>query len=284
MGRGKSKSADASVVVNNLKSRLERFILKIKPDVPTSGTMPESKIDRLTYAVGDIHGRNDLLIRFINGVHRDSEALGERPRIILLGDYIDRGPASNAVLDTILALKQATWCDVEVLIGNHELFLMKFILDVSNAGAWLQHGGLATLGCYGVAPPKDRSDPEALDELRAELLERVPNEHLELMADAKVYFIAGDYLFVHGGVEPGVPIEEQDPDVMLWIRDEFLQSEKACDYVVVHGHSAKATADNLPWRIGVDTGAYATGILSAVRLRGTERKIVQVRKARSRAA
>ncbi len=284
MVRGNSKSADASVVVNNLKSRLERFILKVKPEAPGIGAMPDSRIDRLTYAVGDVHGRNDLLVRFINGVRRDAEALGERPRIILLGDYIDRGPASSAVLDTILALQQAEWCDVEVLIGNHELFLMKFILDVSNVGSWLQHGGLATLGCYGIAPPKDRSDPEALEELREDLLARVPDAHLGLLADAKVYFIAGDYLFVHGGVEPGVPIEEQDPDTMLWIRDEFLQSEKACDYVVVHGHSAKATADNLPWRIGVDTGAYATGVLTAVRLHGTERKIVQVRKTRSRAA
>lgn len=239
-------------------------------------SLTHSHISRLTYAIGDIHGRQDLFTRILETIRQEHEAGGEKPRIILLGDYIDRGPASNEVLETIVNLKSQTWCDLEVLLGNHELFLLKFALDSNQAGPWLEYGGTATLASYGMATPKERGGPEQWQALLAEMIRVVPREHLRLLCDAKIYFIDEDYLFVHGGVRPGVPIEEQGADIMLWIRDEFLSSEKACDYVVVHGHSAKEDAANLPWRIGVDTGAYATGVLSAARLQGNTREIVQV--------
>lgn len=235
-----------------------------------------SLIDRLTYAIGDIHGRNDLLTKMLDTIRSEADVLGEKPRIVMLGDYIDRGPASADVLATVVALRTADWCDAEILLGNHELFLLKFALDASCGPQWLEYGGTATLQSYGLTPPLDRTDPAQWQALLADMVRVIPREHLRLLCEAKIYFIAGDYLFVHGGVKPGMPIEEQSADTMLWIREEFLAVDKSCDYVVVHGHSAKEDAHNLPWRIGVDTGAYATGVLSAVRLSGRDREIIQV--------
>lgn len=238
---------------------------------------PMSRIDRLTYAIGDIHGRYDLFVTLLSAIRSDAAALQQKPTIVLLGDYIDRGPDSAKVLSAIIELTRANWCDTEVLLGNHELFMIKFALDINDGPPWLNFGGIPTLASYGIAAPGNRSEPKDWQNLQEELLAKIPRQHLQLLSHAKIYYISGDYLFVHGGVQPGVPIEEQTVDTMLWIRDAFLSSPKASDYVVVHGHSAKATADNLPWRIGIDTGAYATGILSAIRLYRTDRKILQVR-------
>ncbi|CAL4869825.1 Bis(5'-nucleosyl)-tetraphosphatase, symmetrical (plasmid) [Asticcacaulis sp. MM231] len=236
-----------------------------------------SKIDRLTYAIGDIHGRHDLFTTLIDAIRKDASALQQRPQIVLLGDYIDRGPDSAKVLTSIIELTEESWCDTEVLLGNHELFMIKFILDIADGPPWLNFGGIATLSSYGIASPGNRTDAQDWQDLQDELLEKIPRSHLQMLSHAKIFYVSGDYLFVHGGVAPGVPIEDQTVDTMLWIRDAFLMSPKASDYVVVHGHSAKATADNLPWRIGIDTGAYATGILSAIRLHKAERRILQVR-------
>lgn len=251
-------------------------MLNFRPKAKPQSEVNHSRIDRLTYAIGDIHGRFDLFTRMLDFIKSESGGLGEKPRIVLLGDYIDRGPSSAEVLARIIELKQEPWCDVVVLLGNHELFLMNFVVGGGNAGAWLEYGGSATLSSYGIAIPKDGNDPEQWQAAMEEVLRVVPRDHMLLLCDAKIYLIAQDYLFVHGGVRPGVPIEDQGSETMLWIREEFLSSKKACDYVVVHGHSAQEAADNLPWRIGVDTGAYATGVLTAVRLWDDDREIIQV--------
>jgi serine/threonine protein phosphatase 1 len=257
------------------------FFKRSQPTAPVESATEEvvntSQIDRLTYAIGDIHGRYDLFAILLEHIRHDSLSLKEKPRIVLLGDYIDRGPGSAQVLSAIVDLCKQDWCDTEVLLGNHELFMIKFALDITDGPAWLNYGGLATLASYGINPPADKTNPEDWQTLQDELLLKIPRDHLQLLSHAKIYFIAGDYLFVHGGVQPGVPVEEQTIDTMLWIRGEFLASPKSCDYVVVHGHSAKATADNLQWRIGVDTGAYATGVLTTIRLSGRERRVFQAK-------
>jgi serine/threonine protein phosphatase 1 len=236
----------------------------------------ESSIDRLTYAIGDIHGRNDLFLKMLVDIRNDADAVGERPRIIILGDFIDRGPCSAEVIISILRLQAQSWCDTVVLVGNHEFALIKFCLDSSCGWLWLEYGGMATLASYGVALGSDKSDYSRWPELQRRVIRAIPRSHMKVLTDAKINFIAGDYLFVHGGVDPTLPLETQGPDTFLWIRDAFLSSPKSCDYVVVHGHSARVDASNLRWRIGVDTGAYATGILSAVKLSGANREIMQV--------
>lgn len=236
-----------------------------------------STIDRLTYAIGDIHGRDDLFLKILNEVREDAEALGEKPRVILLGDYIDRGARSSDVLERIVKLEDEDWLDLVVLLGNHELAFIKFCVDCAYGASWLEHGGEATLASYGIPSIRDRENPEKWLELQQQTVSIVPKPHLQLLSDAHIFHVAGDYLFVHGGVKPGVPIEDQSAETLLQIRDEFLASPKASEYVVVHGHSANESASNIKWRIGIDTGAYATGTLTAVRLNGTERKLIHTR-------
>lgn len=235
----------------------------------------DARIDRLTYAIGDIHGCNDLFLKLLDIIRVDATRYNEVPRIVLLGDYVDRGNASNEVLETILSLRHQSWCDVEVLLGNHELTFRQFLLDSSYGPGWMAFGAAATLAAYGISIPSDLTTAEKWRELRREAARKVPASHVRLLYEAKLSFTAGNYFFVHGGVRPGVPLNDQGADTFLWIRDEFLAAPKSCDFVVVHGHSAREDATNQTWRIGVDTGAYATGILTAVRLRETTREIIQ---------
>lgn len=237
--------------------------------------VPASRIDRLTYAIGDIHGRVDLLRLMVEKIKRDAKERNERPRLVFLGDYIDRGPDSPEVLDEICALKRADWCDIEVLMGNHEESMLLFMTTPHVGPAWVEHGGDATLVSYGLSLPQGRTreDWEGLSEA---FKAAVPQRHVDLLETMKVTFQSADYLFVHAGVKPGVPLADQDRSAFLWIRQEFLNSKKSCEYVVVHGHTPEPAIANDPWRIGLDTGAYATGVLSAVRLSDTEREFISV--------
>jgi len=239
--------------------------------------VPPSHIGRLTYGVGDIHGRADLFEKMIERIRADSAAVGERPLIVLLGDYVDRGPGSRQVLDRIIRLKQESWCDVEALMGNHEEALLQFLREPGYGVSWVEYGGGATLGSYGVSVPAMRTDPEAWEAVRDAFMEVLPRAHIELLSGLRVSLQSDDYFFVHAGVNPDVPLSEQGPQDFLWIRAPFLAAEKSCDYVVVHGHTPEEEPSNGRWRIGLDTGAYATGILTAVRLVRDERALLQVR-------
>ncbi len=236
-----------------------------------------SHIGRLTYGVGDIHGRADLFEKMIARIRDDSVAMGERPQIVLLGDYVDRGPGSRQVLERIIRLKQEPWCDVEALMGNHEEALLQFLREPGYGVSWVEYGGGATLGSYGVSVPAMRTDPEAWEAVRDAFMEVLPRAHIELLSSLRVSLQSDDYFFVHAGVNPDVPLSEQGPQDFLWIRAPFLAAEKSCDYVVVHGHTPEEEPSNVRWRIGLDTGAYATGILTGIRLVRDERAVLQVR-------
>jgi serine/threonine protein phosphatase 1 len=234
----------------------------------------ESRIDRLTYAIGDVHGCYEAFCHLLKEIKKDAKALGEKPRLVLLGDYIDRGPNSKEVIERIIDLSREEWCDLVPLLGNHEMIMLNFILDAHYGGSWVEYGGGATLLSYGVQPPKARISTDEWEEIRAAFTQVVPASHLKLLTEVELKFQAGDYLFVHAGVKPGTPLEDQGAETLLWIRKEFLLAPKACDYVVVHGHTPTESAVNQAWRIGVDTGAYATGMLSCVRLNQATRKII----------
>ncbi|WP_235075854.1 metallophosphoesterase [Asticcacaulis sp. AC460] len=236
-----------------------------------------SRIAQLTYAIGDIHGYDALFERLLERIRIDAELIGEKPRVILLGDYIDRGPASRQVLDRVQRLRTAAWCDAVVIKGNHEEQLLKFLADPMTGETWRIWGGAATMASYGVTMPYMANDPVVWANVRDRFAEAFDPGHLEMLRELPVSFLDGDYLFVHAGVDPDRPLEEQGAETFMYIRGRFQAAEKACDYVVVHGHTPEEPVTDLRWRIGVDSGVYKVGILTAVRLRGEERKLFQVR-------
>ncbi|MFT3997814.1 MAG: metallophosphoesterase family protein [Asticcacaulis sp.] len=251
----------------------------------TGGRPQESEaatvIDMPTYAIGDIHGRYDLFEKMLAALWADSQSQGQPCRLVLLGDYVDRGPASAQVIERIDGLLKspevrAVWSEIVVLRGNHEATLLEFLRDSACGPVWMEYGGLATLASYNVRPPATRNDTEGWESARETFNAAFPESHRRLLEASQLCYIAGDYVFVHAGVRPGEPLELQGEETLLWIRGEFLESRRACEKVVVHGHTPEEQAALLPWRIGLDTGAYATGRLSAVRLKGTERQLIQV--------
>jgi serine/threonine protein phosphatase 1 len=237
-----------------------------------------SRIAQLTYAIGDIHGYDDLFERMIERIHADSESLGERPRIVLLGDYIDRGPSSRQVLDRVGHLLAAGWCDVVALMGNHEEALLRFLDEPEFGDTWRDWGGAATLDSYGVIMPYMARSQEVWEQVSRDFAARFDPAHLELLRAMPSSFQADDYLFVHAGVDPDRPLAEQGSATFMYIRGRFLRADQACEYVVVHGHSPHKVPVNMRWRIGIDTGVYYTGVLTAIRLHGEERSLIQVQR------
>ncbi len=246
------------------------FLKKPAPSAP-------SAIDELTFAIGDIHGRIDLFEKMLAEIRIDAASCVTKPRIVLLGDYIDRGPDSRGVIERIIELGQSRWCDVIPLRGNHEQAMLDFLNDATGGPIWLSHGGLETLKSYGVARPLGNSDHEDWPEIQHALLSCMGLKHFEFLTSLKAYYVQDDYLFVHAGVQPGLPLVEQTEKTLLWIREPFLSAKKAASRVVVHGHTPTPAAEDKTWRINVDTGAYATGVLTAVRLEGTSRAFISVR-------
>lgn len=236
-----------------------------------------SHIDRLTYAVGDIHGYDALFERMVAEICVDADRLNERPRIVLLGDYVDRGPASRQVIERIERLQAAPWCDLVALKGNHEAAMLRFLAEPEFGEIWREWGGGATMASYGVTMPYMAGGFDIWDDVRDAFSRAVPEAHKAFVARMPVSYSAGDYLFVHAGVNPDEPLAAQDGETFMYIRGRFLRSPKACDYVVVHGHTPMEEPENLDWRISIDTGIYFTGVLTAVRLHGDERAMLQVR-------
>jgi serine/threonine protein phosphatase 1 len=229
--------------------------------------------DRVGYAIGDIHGRLDLLVELLT-VLEDRAASevrdGIQPVVVFLGDYVDRGPNSASVID--LLLKGAPFgYERRFLKGNHEQSMLAFMDAPFENRAWVLQGGAETLRSYGVTPP---SPVGARDEdwvrVSLELSANVPPAHRDFLNNLERYLVLGDYAFVHAGVDPSRALEEQTDADLFWSRQRFLTSKKRYSHVVVHGH----TPSDRPYvddrRISVDTGAYASGMLSAVRFEGTD--------------
>ena len=213
------------------------------------------------YAIGDIHGRLDLLDRAILAIQRDVAEHGSGALTVTLGDYIDRGSASRGVIDRLIANPFPT--PYVALKGNHEALLEAFLADPMVGMHWRRLGGLETLHSYGV-PVRGlmagKNHAEAADRLRAAL----PAEHISFLQSLKTSLSHGKYFLCHAGVRPGVPLEKQSEEDLLWIRDEFLSSKLDFGKIVVHGHTPTAEPEIMPNRINIDTGAFATGRLTCV--------------------
>jgi serine/threonine protein phosphatase 1 len=226
------------------------------------------------YAIGDVHGRDDLLADLLARIQADSD---ERPDtkliIVFLGDLIDRGPNSAEVVER-LRTHRPKGARMIFLAGNHEEVLLR-ILDGEKGLVpdWLRFGGAECLHSYGVDPRElRRMSPEgAIEAIRA----AIPSAHAEFLRSFDDTFRAGDYLFVHAGIRPGIPLGEQVRSDLRWIREPFLGDQAEHGFVVVHGHTVRENIEERGNRIGIDTGAYRFGVLTALGLEGTQRWYLQ---------
>lgn len=233
-----------------------------------SARAPEGKA---VYAIGDIHGRADLLA----ALHRRIEADPARGQkiVVYLGDYVDRGPESREVVEMILAGPPAG-CRMVCLRGNHEQAMLDFLADHQVGADWLNFGGGDTARSYGVTPPI-AADVVSLIDLQKAVGRAVPAAHWQFFRDCRMSHVEGDYLFVHAGIRPGVPLDQQVPQDLMWIRDVFLKSRADHGKMVVHGHSIREAVEFRPNRIGIDTGAFFSNMLTCLVLQGTDVRLIQ---------
>ncbi len=218
-------------------------------------------------AVGDIHGRADLLDQLMDRLrdHARRNPCADNT-LVFLGDYIDRGMDSRGVIQRLVANPMPGWKIVFVR-GNHDQCMLDFIEDPELYRSWRQFGAPETLMSYGVRPPLfDRS--EDFIRARDDLARACPVEHWKFFSRLRYFHVEGDYVFVHAGLRPGVALADQVPHDMMWIRDEFLAARQKFPKIVVHGHTPSPMVVRLENRIGIDTGAHATDRLTAVILEG----------------
>jgi serine/threonine protein phosphatase 1 len=221
------------------------------------------------YAIGDIHGRLDLLDRLLAMIDADDAGRGpSRTELIFLGDLLDRGPDSLGVVERVMALGERR--AVRCLLGNHEeVFLRALSGDLRALRFLVRIGGRETLLSYGISAEQYRDVD--YDELLVLLQEKVPASHVAFLSSFENWIEIGDYLFVHAGLRPGVAVEDQKSSDLCWIREDFLSHRESFGKMVVHGHSITEDIDERPNRIGIDTGAFASGRLTAIGLEGDQR-------------
>jgi serine/threonine protein phosphatase 1 len=237
-----------------------------------SGISPIARFldGRVGYAVGDVHGRSDLLADMIGLLETrsvDDARLAGPPIVVFLGDYVDRGHDSAGVIE-LLAAGRPRHCECRFLRGNHEQSLMAFLEDPAANRGWLLQGGAETLISYGVQPPPFNGGREVWLEAARALRARMPAPHLRFLNNLERYVVLGDYAFVHAGVDASRPLEDQTDEALYWSRDAFIASKRPFSHRIVHGHTPvdEPFADGR--RIAVDTGAYASGTLTAARFEG----------------
>jgi serine/threonine protein phosphatase 1 len=228
------------------------------------------------YVVGDIHGRLDLLDELLDKIHADIDSRQPaKTLLVFVGDLIDRGPHSAQVIERLRTYRRP---DVQpvFLLGNHEEVLLRILDgDPSPLPTWLRFGGAQCLQSYGVDPRKVASvvASHALLMIRG----AIPQEHVEFLSSFVDSCRFGDYLFVHAGIRPGVGLQDQSQTDLRWIREPFLTDETEHGFVVVHGHTISPEVEERSNRIGIDTGAFATGVLTAMGIERTERWFLDTR-------
>ena len=228
------------------------------------------------YAVGDVHGRLDLLQDLLAKIHAE---LQHRPApktlLIFVGDLIDRGPSSAQVVERLRTYRREGVRTV-FLLGNHEEVLIRILGgDASLIEKWCSFGGAECLQSYGVEPAQ--LDQASEDEALAIVRNAIPKEHVRFLESFSDSCRFGDYLFVHAGIRPGIELEQQSQNDLRWIREPFLVDESDHGCVVVHGHTISRDVEERPNRIGIDTGAYRSGVLSALAIEGTDRWLLDTR-------
>jgi len=232
-------------------------------------TVPEGE---RYYVVGDVHGRLDLFDALRRAIEtHDGASPASRSTVVLLGDLVDRGPQSAGVIAA--AREWQSRRPLRCLAGNHEEMFLDSFEDKDVLRHFLKHGGRETIMSYGIS----RKDLDALTlgELQDELVRLIPQDDRAFLQSLDEMVIAGDYVFVHAGVDPSRPIEDQNRNDLLWIRERFLRHVDPLSHVVVHGHTIFEDVEDRGHRIGIDTGAFRTGVLTALVLEGAERRYIQ---------
>lgn len=230
------------------------------------------------FAIGDIHGRLDLLSELLAKIEiAADEATLDRKILVFLGDYVDRGASSRGVLESLIADPLPGFEKV-CLLGNHEEMFMAFLEEPEGGRAWLANGGDATTQSYGV-DITGYIESKDLSGLHGALREAVPAAHRHFLRTLSSHFVEGDYFFTHAGIRPGIALEKQDSQDLIWIREPFLSSKKDHGKVVVHGHSVtfepeEYPSSDQPSRIGIDTGAYLTERLTCLYLLEDQRRLI----------
>ena len=237
---------------------------------------PSAPADKVLYAIGDIHGRADLLTRLHQDIERDAikRDRSKVKTLIYLGDYIDRGPFIKQVLTMLIDTPLAGF-EVHHLKGNHEAMMLEFLADPTTGLEWRENGGLETLRAYDASQNSIDKDPMAYDAARDLLNENLPASHKSFLEALPTSISFGDYFFAHAGVRPGVPLDEQDEEDLLWIRHRFLESDEDFGKVVVHGHTPDKNVDMRPNQIGIDTGAFMSNILTCLVLDDESQELIQ---------
>ncbi|WP_332658290.1 metallophosphoesterase family protein [Brevundimonas sp.] len=240
---------------------------------PTSPSVPEGTV---VWAVGDIHGRMDLLRPLVEAMMADLTASPPRRGVmIFLGDYVDRGPQSREVVTFLAGMRNAGGVEWRFLRGNHEETMLDFLEDPTVGSKWCDYGGDATIRSYGLRIPDLKHKPEAWAHLAADLSHKLSDSERLFLEDQELSVAVGDYFFAHAGARPGEPLDRQSAADLMWIRRTFLESEEEFERIVVHGHTPTAEVHVDHRRIGIDTKAYESGVLTALRLEGRHREILQ---------
>lgn len=233
--------------------------------------------DRRVFGIGDIHGCDDLLEALLRGIDVITQNDPHPPIIVFLGDYVDRGPASRQVLDRLIGL-EAQGRKARFICGNHEEAMLRFLGDVEGGLAWPGYGGRETMASYGVTCPEDEQDLDAWRITQAHLKDAVPLAHMRFLWGLEDKIELGDYLFVHAGLRPEKAIGAQSQRDLRWIREPFLSDPRPFSHVVVHGHTPSSQPYSDERRVGLDTWAYKSGVLTAVELKRERRRFFQARR------
>lgn len=241
-----------------------------KKDQPPRPALPAGE---RVYAIGDIHGRLDLFEELIHAIERDEldEPASGQTTVVLLGDLIDRGPQSAQVVAR--AREWQARRPLRILAGNHEEMFLESFDSADVLRHFLKHGGKETVLSYGL--PEAVCNNATLEEIQAHMHGCVPKQDRDFIAGFESCVSIGDFLFVHAGIRPGVPLEAQVRRDMLWIRDPFLRYQDMHPQFVIHGHTICETIDEHSNRTGIDTGAFRSGILTAIVLEGERRRYIQ---------
>ncbi len=236
------------------------------------GRRPSLPAGQRIYAVGDIHGRLDLLNQLLAQIDADI-ALRPTPRpiYVFLGDYVDRGSSSRETIDRLI--EHGAKQEAVFLKGNHELIAIKCLSDRSLFDQWLRLGGTETLVSYGV-PAEILANGKQIPEIQSAFHHALPQAHFRFFRDLRNSFECGDFFFAHAGVKPGVELSRQKESDLLWIRGEFLSSNDDFGKIIVHGHTPTLEIEVRPNRINIDTGAFATGRLTSLVLEGESVSVI----------
>ncbi len=242
-----------------------------------AGGAPQAPQQTIVFAVGDVHGRLDLLERLTEQLAVETEADardGKSVVAVFLGDYIDRGPDSAGVIDHLIRFRGQAECRTVFLRGNHEDVLLSLLDGHEDSTRWLEYGGVETLRSYGVSLRGELANP-SVDKLRQAAARAIPAEHVAFLRDTELRIAFGDYIFVHAGLRPDTPLDEQTDADMMWFRD-YDDEPPIWPGVVVHGHTVNPRPVRGRARIGIDTGAYATDALTALRLEAGRQDFIKV--------